>query len=128
MLKNLKLKTAYMENTNLLPKHFQGVIDFTGSGLNSCEAEKIARNIIVVQKKIDPNKWTPFSFEDYIMHCSHTVTDTEKGIIEALVNGGKPVVFTTKTLTPGYLEKDSTTGHYSVTEKFLKAIAPFVKN
>ena len=95
-------------------------ISFMGSKWRNSETEAIACNICYVQRQMDLEKWTPFTWEDYKSHCAHQVTDTEKGVLEALVNGGKPVWNTSARLEPGYLVKKD--DHYEVTEKFLNVI------
>ncbi|MFO0764054.1 MAG: hypothetical protein U0518_04340 [Candidatus Gracilibacteria bacterium] len=95
-------------------------ISFMGSEWRNTETEVVARNICFVQRKMNPEKWTLFTWEDYEEHCTHKVTDAEKGVLEALVNGGKPVWNTSTHLEPSYLVKKG--DHYEVTEKFLNVV------
>lgn len=111
--------------TELLPDHINLKSDFMGSDFKNREAEIIAKNIVVIQKKINPKQWTPFSFKEYSELCDHEVGDSEKKVLEAMVNGGKPVWNTSTYLEPGYLGKNE--DHYHVTSKFLKVISKFLK-
>lgn len=49
-------------------------------------------------------EWTPFSWEDYKKFCTHGASDIERNVLDAFVNGGKPVLRTSATLTPGWLD------------------------
>lgn len=117
------MKTAPV--LNLLPKNFPKR-NFMGSDFQNSETETIAENLVFIQNKMNPEKWTPFSFEDYKRFCKHDVSSAELGVLEALVKGGKPVWNTTTLLDPGYLIKDKE-GKYNVTEKFLRVISKFAK-
>ena len=79
---------------------------FMGSVFQNSECESILRNIVVMQKKVNPDKWTPFSWEDYKAFCTHDVSDSEKDVLNAFVNGGKPVWNTTAYITKGWLAFD----------------------
>lgn len=101
---------------------------FMGSDFENLETEHITRNIVVIQQKINPNEWTPFSFEDYKKNCSHHVNDNiEMGVLDALTNGGKPVWNTTAYLESGYLTKGHD-GKYSVMPKLLEVLEEFTTN
>ena len=39
--------------------------DFMNSVFQNSECETILRNIVMLQKKTDPENWTPFSWDDY---------------------------------------------------------------
>ena len=108
----------------LFPKDINTKDWFWDSEFQNLETETIARNIVLIQKKINPKKWTPFSFKDYKKLCAHNVTESENGVLEALADGGKPVWNTSTALNSGYLAKDNV-GNYIVTEKFIKAISKF---
>lgn len=114
------------EPKNLLPNDIS-LKDryFMGTEFKNAETETIARNIVVVQQKMNPKAWTPFSFDDYKQYCSHDVSDSEEGVLGAMVNGGRPVWNTSAVLSPGYLQKRDE--KYEITEKFLNAIAGFQK-
>jgi hypothetical protein len=94
---------------------------FMGSGWNNMESETIARNVVFIQQATNTDHWTPFSWDDYKRLCKHDVTESERGVLEAFVSGGKPIWKTTAVLPPGYLLKDES-GLYSVTNKFIDAI------
>ncbi len=117
-----------MENkilTEIFPKDLAG-ISLGGSSWQSRETEIISQNIIFIQNKINPDKWTPFSWEDYKRLCEHNVTNSEGLVLRALVEGGAPVAFTTCYLSPGYLVKDEL-GRYCITEKFLEVVIKMKK-
>src|SRR3989338_8350422 len=102
---------------NLLPEDVSLKMSFMDSEFQNTETETIVKNIVFIQQKMNPKQWTPFSFDDYREHCTHNVSDAEKGVLEAFVKGGKPVWNTSAFLEPGYLNKE--TDLYSVTDKFL---------
>lgn len=103
---------------NLLPEDVSLKISFMGSEFQNTETEIISKNIVFIQQKMNPKQWTPFSIDDYKEHCTHPVNEyLEVGVLEALVNGGKPVWNTSARLEPGYLTKEGDL--YFVTDKFL---------
>src|SRR3989338_6686115 len=102
---------------NLLPEDVSLKMSFMDSEFQNTETETIVKNIVFIQQKMNPKQWTPFSFDDYREHCTHNVSDAEKGVLEAFGKGGKPVWNTSAFLEPGYLNKE--TDLYSVTDKFL---------
>jgi hypothetical protein len=63
---------------------------------------------------------TSFSWDDYKNFCTHKVTDAERGVLEAMVSGGRPVWNTSASLAPGYLKKSN--DRYEVTEQFIDAL------
>ena len=93
---------------------------FGGSGFRNSECETIARNIVLIQKKINPDAWTDFSWDDYKKGCTHTAAEWERGILNAMVKGGKPVWNTSAALSPGYLELHD--DKYRVVQKFIDAL------
>ncbi|HEY0980044.1 MAG TPA: hypothetical protein VGE18_01400 [Candidatus Paceibacterota bacterium] len=109
--------------TKITPASFRKR-DFVGSALRSSEAETISENIIFIQQKLNEDAWTPFTWEDYKSLCRHLVTESELGVLEALVNGGKPVPRTTVVLKSGYLTKNDS-GQYQITEQFLQTLEKF---
>ncbi|MFA6365279.1 MAG: hypothetical protein WCW78_02670 [Candidatus Paceibacterota bacterium] len=115
-----------MKSKNLLPSDIDISNRLCDSRFRSCETETVARNIVIIQNAINPDVWTPFSFEDYVNRCAHRVSETEHQVLETLVTGGKPVFNTSVVLEPGYLEKCEGE-KYKVTEKFLKVLSQFVK-
>ncbi len=98
---------------------------FMGSGFRNTECETIARNIVMLLKKADPSSWTSFSWDDYKTFCTHSVSDTERGVLDAMVSGGRPVWNTSTSLAPGYLKKSG--GRYEVTAQFIDALPAEVK-
>ncbi len=93
-----------------------------GSEWQNTETETIARNVVLILQMMNPEEWTPFTWEQYTKLCKHQVTDAERGVLEALTNGGRPVWNTTGHLQAGYLTKDSE-GRYAVTPKFLEVVS-----
>lgn len=102
------------------PKEIRTNHDFMGSVFQNSECETILRNIVMLQKKANPEAWTPFSWEDYKAFCSHRVTDSEKGVLDAFVKGGKPVSNTSSYLSEGWLDFDGT--NYSFTPKMVEML------
>lgn len=93
---------------------------FMGSKFRNTECETIARNIVLLLQKTNPTSWTSFSWDDYKKFCSHEVRDAERGILDAMVNGGRPVWNTSASLAPGYLKKSN--DRYEVTKQFTDAL------
>jgi hypothetical protein len=78
---------------------------------------KVVMNIVFIQGRINPYVWTPFSFEDYIEHCTHKVNhQIERNLLDILIFGGVR-------LQPGYLAKKGDL--YCITEKFLDLVRAF---
>ena len=75
----------------------------------------------MLQKSYDDDKWKPFSWEDYKLFCTHNVTDTEKNVLNAFVNGGKPVWNTSAYLESGWLDL-SDDDMYSFTSKMISML------
>lgn len=100
-------------------------INFTNSLWQNSETETVARNVCFVQRAMNENKWSPFTFEQYEQHCTHKVTDSERHVLEAMVNGGKPHFSSRTYLQPGYLEKRGDS--YVVTEKFINVLQDLIK-
>ena len=105
------------------PKRIRTNHEFMNSVFKSSECETVLRNIIMLQKKKNPDEWTPFSWEDYKAFCTHSVTNSEKGVLDAFVNGGKPVRNTSAYLSPGWLDFDGT--NYSFTEKMVNMLSEY---
>lgn len=93
-----------------------------GSAWQNTETEVIARNIVLLQQHMDPKRWTPFSWEQYVQYCQHRVSEAERGVLEALTHGGRPVWNTSAHLQPGYLAKGAD-DCYRVTPKFIEVIS-----
>ncbi len=99
------------------PKNIRTNHGFMGSVFGNSECETILRNIVMLQKNIDPENWTPFSWEDYKAFCTHNVTESERGVLNAFVGGGKPVWNTSTQISPGWLEFDGE--RYSFTPQMI---------
>lgn len=91
-----------------------------GSEFQNSESETILRNIILLQKNKNPDEWRPFTWEEYEGFCTHEVSNLERQILNAMVNGGRPVGNTKAVLSPGYLTLEN--GRYSVTDKMIEMI------
>ncbi len=94
--------------------------NFMGSVFRNTECEIILRNIIMQQKAANPDEFTPFSWEDYTNFCTHNVTETERGVLNAFVNGGKPVWNTSARLESGWLNYND--GFYSLSDKMIQML------
>ena len=58
-----------------------------GSELGKSEKETIACNVVTISRKND-NDWLEFTFDEYKTRCSHKVTESERGVLNELVNEG----------------------------------------
>lgn len=104
-----------METKHIKPQDIKPV--FWSSIFGNSETETILSNLVKMQTSF--KEWRPFTFEeDYKTFCTHDVTSSEKGVMDALVNGGKPVMRTTAVLTEGWLSFDGT--HYAFTDKLIE--------
>jgi hypothetical protein len=83
---------------------------FFDSIWKNAEKEVIARNLVLIAKKVNPDIWTDFTWDSYQEICNHTVSECEKEVIDSLVAGG-------------YLTKKRDT--YSFERKFLIAVDEF---
>ena len=106
---------------NTQPKHIRTDHYFMGSVFQNSESETILRNIVLLQKAANPEQWTPFTWEQYKAFCTHRVTESEKRVLDAFVNGGKPVTFTSAYLSAGWLAFDGES--YSFTKKMIDMLA-----
>lgn len=75
-----------------------------------CELEIVARNIVFCLQK-NGDEWRPFSAKDYARTCTHTVTDTEIGLLNLLVQRGA-------------LSKSR--GLYEVTNSFIETVREYI--
>ena len=103
------------------PKQIRTNHEFMNSVFRSSECETVLRNIIMLQKKKNPDEWTPFSWDEYKEFCTHSATNFEKDILNAFVNGGKPIRYSSAYLSPGWLDFDGT--NYSFTEKMVNMLS-----
>ena len=97
---------------------------FTGSGLQSSEAETITSNIFKMMKSQD-DEFKPFTWAGYKKFCSHRVTDSEREVIELLVKGGwyYDNIGGKSMITGGMLKK--TGSKYEVTDKLIELLGKF---
>lgn len=102
------------------PQHINTNHGFMGSVFQNSECETILRNIVMLQKKANPERWTPFTWEDYKAFCTHKVTSSELGVLNAFVKGGKPVFNTTAHLSPGWLSLEG--DKFSFTDKMIEML------
>ena len=102
------------------PKDISSDHWFMGSVFRNTECEIILRNIVVLQQTANPDEWTPFSWENYKSFCTHEVDEVERGVLNAFVNGGKPVWNTSAYLSPGWLSFDGE--KYSFTDKMIEML------
>ena len=92
---------------------------FMGSVFGNSECETILRNIVVMQKQLSPEKWIPFSWNDYKSFCSHDVTEDERDILMAFANGGR--AHQNVYVDAGWLQFDG--AYFSFTEKMIQYLA-----
>lgn len=104
----------------IFPKDINTKHEFMNSCFQNIECETILMNIVLLQKQ-SPNEWTPFSWEEYKSFCTHRVYDSEKGVLDAMVNGGKPVSNTSAFLSSGWLSFEN--GQYSFTPKMIDMLS-----
>ena len=110
----------------VLPKEIRTNHGFMGSVFQNSECETILRNIVMLQKDKNPEGWTPFSWEDYKNYCTHRVSDSEKGVLDAFVKGGKPIYNTSAYLSAGWLDFDGV--NYSFTPKMIEMLGERYSN
>ena len=84
--------------------------ELMGSPFGNSEMETIARNVILISRW--HLGWFSFSWEDYKRLCKHHVTDSEKDVLDELVNWG-------------VLEFDGK--KYNPTDKLIETLEEFVK-
>lgn len=114
-----------MENLilEILPKDFK-TFNFMGSSWQNSETEEVAENIVYICKILNPEVWSPFTWEQYQYLSIRNTSPDDKIVLDALVNGGRPTTITSCYLNSGYLTKDDSE-QYIVTEKFLSVIKKF---
>lgn len=105
---------------NISPKHIDVSDHFGSSAFMNSETETILRNVVKQQRKADPENWTQFTWEQYKAFCTHKVSSSEKQVLDAMVNGGKPVWNTSAYLSSGWLEFDGV--NYKVAEKTIEML------
>ena len=109
------------------PKHIRTVDWYADSVFKNTESEIILRNLVVMQKNTNPEQWTPFTWEQYAEFRNSTsedkCTESERGVLDAFVMGGKPVWNMSAHLSSGWLDFDIETGQYSFTAKMIEMLA-----
>jgi len=103
----------------LLPPSKISTAQYWSSPFENSECETILNNVVRLQRSLNPDEWTPFTWEQYTAFCTHKVGYQEKGILDAFVNGGKPVWNTSAYLQPGWMDFDETTGEYKMTVRMV---------
>ena len=96
---------------------------FMNSVFQNTECEVILHNIVLMQKKLNPENWTPFSWQQYKDFCTHSVSNDEQDVLEAFVRGGKPTWNTSAYLQPGWLSFDKETNKYFFTDKMINMLS-----
>lgn len=99
---------------------------FVGSPFGVTEMEMMLQCIAITQFKMNPDAWTPFTWEEYVAKCDHEPINEERLILEAMVSGD--TVFFRGNLmdiSAGYLRKEG--GRYVVAEKLLDVMRPYAK-
>lgn len=109
-----------MEGTMISPNSIITSNYFTDSDFQNYECEMVLRNICLLQKNTNQENWTKFSFEDYKKFCKHEVSDSEKRILNVMVNGGKPILNTKVSIEAGWLKFEN--GYYEFTEKLIEML------
>lgn len=113
------------KNCVFLPKDIKIEKSFRETFSNSLEAQTVARNIVIVSQKINPDLWTSFSFSEYKERLDNHPPSVflEERVLEALFLGGTATKTSSICLEPGFLKKFE--GKYEVTQKFLNEISKF---
>lgn len=81
------------------------------SPLQNYEKETIASNLVIIATKA--GDWLEFTFKQYKDACKHEVTESERTVLDELVELG--------------LLSKGKSGRYKFTDKFIKTIINFVK-
>ena len=101
------------------PKQIRTNHHFMNSVFQNSECETILRNIVLLQKNANPERFTPFTWEQYKDFCTHNVSERERGVLNTFVSGGRSVANTSATQNAGWLSFDEQSGQYSFTEKMV---------
>ncbi len=113
----------------IYPRHVRRS-SFVDSVFGDAQLEMFLTCIAITQFKMNPDAWTPFSWDEYVAKCDHRPIDAERQILDAMVDGGevrlndmgRPKLVR---IAKGYLTKDGE--RYVVAEPLLKAMAPYAK-
>jgi|GEM_PF-3976338 len=103
----------------ILPKNVPTDHYFMGSVFQNAQFESILRKIVIFQTENSPEKWIPFSLEEYCEFHNQELTENKQHIFNCLVNGGKPFIWETIVLDSGWLAFDEETKKYSFTYKMI---------
>ncbi len=117
-----------MSDSTFYPRHVYRS-RFVGSAFRDAQLEMFLSCIAITQFKINPDAWTPFSWDEYVAQCDHNPTDTERQLFDAMVDGeyvilndmGRPKRIW---ITKGYMTKEGE--RYVIAEPLLKVMAPYV--
>lgn len=87
-----------------IPADFKKVT-FEGSW-DDPEIVKVAETIVIIQKKMNLEKWVPFSVSNYMDLCNHIMEGKERVILERMVVTGFLKIHNEKmyVVTPLFLE------------------------
>lgn len=104
---------------------------FVGSSFGDAQMEMFLQCIAITQFKMNPDQWTPFSWEEYVGKCDHEPIQTELEILDAMVEGGDVVLDDMGIpkniyVDAGYLSKDG--DRYVITSKLLNVMSPHARN
>ena len=105
------------------PKDIKTNHSFMGSVFQNSECETILRNIVLLQKHLNKEDWTPFTWEQYCNFCTHNVTQSERGVLDVFVNGGKAVFNTSTIQQAGWLSFNGE--EYSFTAKMIEMLSVY---
>jgi len=120
ILKNASIFHAKTKQEMFLPKDIPVNHSFRNSVFQNSECETILRNIVLLQRKTNPEAWSPFSWEDYKAFCTHRVTESERTVLDVFVNGGKASWNTSTYQQPDWLHFDGE--WYSLTGKMIEML------
>lgn len=102
--------------------------NFMGSVFGNSECETILANICLFQKKLNPEAFTPFTWDEYVAFRDATkrdktqsVSDAERRILNAFVNGGR-ILYTSASISKGWLSFDESSEQYAFTDKTIKML------
>lgn len=122
---DFKRKKLHTMDLKYLPPSGISTDEYWNSPFQNKECEIIMRNIVLLQRAANPEKWTPFTWGDYVKFCTHGVTISEKMVIDAFVNGGRPAWNSDNHITPGWLAFDEKSEEYMVAPKMVDLLASY---
>lgn len=118
-----------MDLSSLRPRHLISA-KFHGSPFSKAEIEQVLRTIIATQHAMDPDNWTPFTWEDYARQQTSQLDPYDQTVLEAMTSGGRLGYDQTDFLIPlelkgGYLTKEE--DRYSVAQPLLEIMLPYAQ-